>query len=217
MTDVHKSKSKPRELLQVYFFNNPGPYNTSKVIEAVRRRIRLGGIRKILVASESGRLALELRRAFARTTIVCVTYNEGARCKYRKPALMKDELLRHRIAVVDNVAEPLGRELTFRNWWEKSTIRMPGQYADLFWMTLICVGGHGLRTAVQIVFMAVEAGAVSVGEKVVSIAGTGRGADSAIVMKASKFEDAVSENRRKRMKVEEILAIPKYTKWKGYG
>lgn len=84
-------------------------------------------------------------------------------------------------------------------------------------MTLICVGGHGLRTAVQIVFMAVEAGAVSVGEKVVSIAGTGWGADSATVMKTSRFEDAVSENLGKRMKVEEILAMPKCTEWKGYG
>ena len=84
-------------------------------------------------------------------------------------------------------------------------------------MTLICVGGHGLRTAVEVVFMAVEAGLVSVGERVVSIAGTGWGADSAIVMTGSRFEDAVGENRSKRMKVEEILAMPKRTEWKGYG
>lgn len=217
MTHVRKSKGKSPELLQAYFFNKTGPDNTSKVIEAVRRRIRLGGVRKILVASESGRLALELRRTFPRVAIVCITYNEETRRKYRKPGLMKDELLRHEITVVDDVAEPLGRELTFRNWWEKSTIRLPSQYADLFWMTLICVGGHGFRTAVEIVFMAVEAGVVSVGERVVSVAGTGWGADSAIVMKGSRQEDAVGENREKRMKVEEILAMPKCTEWKGYG
>lgn len=217
MTDVQKSKGKSRELVQVYFFNNPGPENTSKVIQAVRRRIRLGGVSKVLVASESGRLALELKRVISRVPIVCVTYNDETRLKYRKPALMKDQLLKHEITVVDSVPEPLGRKLTFRNWWERSTIKLPSKYADLFWMTLICVGGHGLRTAAEIVFMAVEAGVVSVGEKAVSIAGTGWGADSAIVMRASRFEDAVSENRGKRMKIEEILAMPKQTEWRGYG
>jgi hypothetical protein len=84
-------------------------------------------------------------------------------------------------------------------------------------MTLICVGGHGLRTAVEIVFMSVESGVVKVGEKILSIAGTGFGADSAIVMTASKFNDAVGENSGKRMKIEEILAMPKRTVWRGYG
>jgi hypothetical protein len=84
-------------------------------------------------------------------------------------------------------------------------------------MTLICVGGHGLRTAVEIVFMAVEAGAVKVGERVIAVAGTVWGADSAIVMKATRFEDAVGERPQSRMKIEEILAMPKVTEWSGYG
>jgi len=205
------------ELADAYFFNSPGPDNTSKVIEVVGRRVRLGDIDKILVASESGQLALELRRSFARRTIVCVTYNDETRHKYQKPALMKDKLLKQRIVLVDTVPEPLGRELTFRNWWERKTINVPGNVADLFWMSLICVGGHGFRTAVEIVFMAVEAGVVPVGERVVSIAGTGWGADSAIVMRASRLDDAVGADPEKRMKIEEILAMPKRTEWTAYG
>jgi hypothetical protein len=46
--------------------------------------------------------------------------------------------------------------------------------------------------------------------------GTGWGADSAIVMKASRFEDAVGLDPEKRMKIEEILAMPKQTLWVGY-
>jgi len=152
------------ELRQVYFFNSPGPDNTSSVIRAVKRRVRLQDIRKVLVASESGRLALRLRKALPRTPIVCVTYDSETRRKYRKPELMKGQLLQRAIAIVDGVREPLGRELTFRNWWERKTLSLSGQTADLFWMTLINVGGHGLRTAVEIVFMAVEAGVVPVRE-----------------------------------------------------
>ena len=65
--------------------------------------------------------------------------------------------------------------------------------------------------------MAVEAGAVKVGERVIAVAGTAWGADSAIVMKATRFEDAVGERPQSRMKIEEILAMPKVTEWSGYG
>jgi len=200
MANSNRLNEEGPELASAYFFNSPGPDNTSKVIEVVGQRVRLGDIPKILVASESGQLALELRKSFPLATVVCVTYNDETRRKYQKPALMKDQLLMQRIVLVDTVPEPLGRELTFRNWWERRTIKLPGDSADLFWMTLICVGGHGLRTAVEIVFMAVEAGAVPVGERVVSIAGTGWGADSAIVMKASRLDDAVGADPEKRMK-----------------
>jgi len=210
-------RAKTGELARVYLFNRPGAQNTSKVIKAVKRRIHSGGISRVLVASESGRLALGLKKVLGKTTVVCVTCNDEARRKYQKPPLMKDQLFKHGIEIVDDVEEPLTHKLSFRNWWEGKTIDLPGQNADLFWMTLICVGGHGLRTAVEIAFMAVEAGAVSVGERVVSVAGTGWGADSAIVMKTSKFDNAVGKEPGKRMKVEEILAMPKVAEWKGYG
>lgn len=203
--------------MPTYFFDGPGAQNTAKVIQAVQRRLRREDIDKVLVASESGRLALELGKALAPIPVICVTYDPATRRKYQKPELRKAELLRQGLTVVDTIPEPLQQELTFRNWWEKRTIRLPGPSADLLWMTLICVGGHGFRTAVEIVFIAVEAGAVRVGERVVSMAGTGWGADSAIVMKASRFEDAVGEDPEKRMKVEEILAMPKRTRWTGYG
>ena len=65
--------------------------------------------------------------------------------------------------------------------------------------------------------MAMEAGALRVEQKVVSTAGTDRGLDSAIVLRACRFDDAVGRNPDKRLKVEEILAMPKETTWKGYG
>jgi hypothetical protein len=199
------------------FFENPGAENTPKVVQAVRHRLRQKDIRKVLIASESGQLALELGKRFAPVPVVCVTYDPVTRRKYQKPELRKEELQKQGIVVVDTIPEPLTRSLTFRNWWEKKTVDLPGPSADLFWMTLICVGGHGFRTAVEIVFIAVEAGVVRVGERVASIAGTGWGADSAIVMRGSRFEDAVGDDPTKRMKIEEILAMPKRTRWTGYG
>jgi hypothetical protein len=205
------------EQRNVYFFDRPGAGNTPRVIRAVESRVREGGISKVLVASETGRLALEVKRRLPRKTIVCVTFDQETRRTYEKPSLMKKELTAKGIVIVDTVKEPLARKLRLRNWWERKNVDIPGESADLFWMTLICVGGHGLRTAVEIVFMAVEAGAVKVGERVIAVAGTARGADSAIVMRATRFEDAVGEQPLSRMKIEEILAMPKETEWSGYG
>ncbi len=202
----------------VHFFEHPGAENTELVIDAVRRRIAEQDIGKVLVASESGRLALRVREQMPPpVSIVCVTYNRQVRRQYQKPELMIRQLKKARIAVIDTVREPMGHGLMFKNWWERKTIKLPGSHADLLWMTLISVGGHGFRTAVEIVFMAVESGAVGVGERVVSLAGTGWGADSAIVMQGSRFEDAVGDDPKKRFKVEEILAMPKRTAWEGYG
>jgi len=203
--------------VRVFFFDSPGPQNTELVLQAVKDRLRRGDINKVLVASESGRLALEVKDAFPDKTVVCVTYDEQTRLEYNKPQLMRRELDEKGIVVVNNIEEPISRGLTFRNWWIKRTVKMKGEQADLFWMSLICVGGHGFRTAVEIVFMAVEADIVKDGERVVSIAGTVWGADSAIVMKGSRFEDAVGERPEKRLKIEEILAMPRQTKWSGYG
>jgi len=205
------------EQRDVYFFDHPGGDNTPRVIKAVQSRLKENDISKVLVASESGHLALEFKRRLPKQTIVCVTFNKSTRRAYKKLDLEKTELTANRIITVDTVKEPLAHELVFRNWWERKNVPLPGESADLFWMTLICVGGHGLRTAVEIVFMAVEAGVVQVGEKVISVAGTMWGADSAIVVKATRFEDAVGGEPLRRMKVEEILAMPKETEWHGYG
>lgn len=87
--------------------------------------------------------------------------------------------------------------------------------ADLFWMILICVGGHGLRTAIEVIFMALEAGLIKEGKRIIGVAGTGERADSAIVMKATRFENVVGPDLAKRLKVQEILAMPKETTRKG--
>jgi len=41
--------------------------------------------------------------------------------------------------------------------------------------------------------------------------------DTAIVMRSSRFEDAVGVDPKKRMKIYEVPAVPKETTWIGYG
>lgn len=209
----------------VHFFENHGTENTNEVIKAVAKRAEEGDIDAIIVASISGRTAIKLAERLKerglRINSVCVSgppswekYPEYKFPLIREKERKKLNLLG--VQIIDWIEEPF-KAITFRNWWEKKTIEVQQPEADLFWMTLICVGGHGLRTAVEVVFIAAEAGVIRVGEGVIGVAGTGEGADSAIVMKASRFEEAVGPDPAKRLKIEEILAMPKQTTWVGYG
>lgn len=208
----------------VCYFDECGPKNTDAVIEAVVERVQDGDIQAIVVASMSGRTAIKvakrLRDVGLGMKVICVTGPPSwAKYGYKMPLLKpkeREELERLSVAIVDQVEEPF-REITFRNWWEKKSIKVQRPEADLFWMTLICVGGHGFRTAIEVVFMALEAGLIEEGEKVIGIAGTGEGADSAVVMRATRFEDVVGPDPEKRLKVQEILSMPKETTWAGYG
>jgi len=209
----------------VHFFESPGEENTNEVIKAVLGRAKEGDIEAVIVASISGntsvKVAEQLKKSGLNIKVICVSGppSWAKYPEYKFPLIREEERKKMdalRIQVVDWVEEPF-KPITFRNWWEKKTVEMLRPESDLFWMALICVGGHGFRTAVEVVFMSVEAKIVNEGDTVMSIAGTGSGADTAIVMNASKFEDAVGVGPEKRMKIHEILAMPKETAWIGYG
>ena len=61
---------------------------------------------------------------------------------------------------------------------------------------------QGFKVCFEIVFMAADAGLVAGGEKVMAIAGTGRGCDTSLVMQAA------STQHPRRLKVHEILCKP---------
>jgi hypothetical protein len=79
--------------------------------------------------------------------------------------------------------------------------------------TLEAVGGYGLKTAVEGVLVATDSGAVLPFVNVVSVAGTGSGADTAIVAKSTYSACMFSHDPDKRFQILEILAMPKYKEW----
>lgn len=210
----------------VHFFESYGEENTDDVINTVVERLRNGDIKSVVVASCTGKTAIRVTEKLRKSKMKVDVVSVAGPQEYWKRVYPENPLLGDRerkilqklgVRIIDNIMEPLQRPLNFRNWWAKKTIKLDGEKADLFWMTLICVGGHGFRTAIESVFMAVQAQTIKEGEEVLSIAGTETGADSAIVMKATKFENVVGPDPDKRMKIEEILAMPKRTTWIGYG
>jgi hypothetical protein len=78
---------------------------------------------------------------------------------------------------------------------------------------LEAIGGYGLKTAVEGIFVATDSGTVPPYANVISVAGTGSGADTAILAKSTFSACMFSHDPGKRFQILEILAMPKNKKW----
>jgi hypothetical protein len=77
-----------------------------------------------------------------------------------------------------------------------------GTSAPTLMANLLRCFSQGTKVCFEIALMATDAGLLSSGEKVVAIAGTGRGSDTALVMQAA------SSRNLKKMRVHEIICKP---------
>jgi hypothetical protein len=64
--------------------------------------------------------------------------------------------------------------------------------------------GEGMKVACEITLMAADAGLIRTDEPVLAIAGTGRGADTAVVLRAANAQDFFD------LRINEILCKPLY-------
>jgi hypothetical protein len=63
--------------------------------------------------------------------------------------------------------------------------------------------GQGVKVGVEIATMALDSGLVPFGESIIAVGGSGRGADSAIIMKPAHAKDVLNT------RIEEIICKPK--------
>ncbi len=184
--------------IQCRYFKKPGPTNTRAVLEAVSKRAGELAIKNILVATNSGRTAFETREVLGPGhKIIAVTHVTG----FQKPnhqELSKDirkELESKGIAVLtcQHAFGGIGRAI--RN--KLSTF----QVDEIIAFTLRTFG-QGTKVAVELALMATDAGLVRTDEDVISIGGSGKGADTALVLQPANsfhFFD---------LKVKEIICKP---------
>ncbi len=185
---------------EVIFFEKSGASNIQATFEAVRERVKLLEIKKIVLATNSGDTALkavDLLKGLD-VKIIAVTLHAGTWKTYGEPDWEKVR-----------EAENLGvRFLTATHTLMGnigSAIRdkfggLPD--SELIAHTLYCFS-QGMKVAVEIAVMAADANLICPKEEVIAIAGNNQGADTAIVVKpaySTNFFD---------LKIREIIAMPR--------
>jgi hypothetical protein len=181
---------------KIVYFEEPGPANTEITLRLAVERAKARSIKKVVMASTRGETAQLAAKTWAGNgiKIVAVPHQYGfISPQQRFPADLVTELAKQGHAV------HFGTMLFH-------TERLYGMDTPKVMADLLRTFCQGMKVCVEITLMAVDGGKVAPGEQVVVIAGTGRGADTAIVAIAAP------STRLAELHITEIICKPLQTK-----
>jgi hypothetical protein len=163
--------------VQSVYFEEPGPKNTARTLEIAKRRADELAIRTVLVASTRGRTGAQAAQLLEGHDIVVVTHSTGF------PGPNVQELTEeNRLAIEEAGATILTCQHAFGGV-NRAVRRQLGTYqTDEIIAYTLRTFGEGMKVCFEIAVMAADAGLVRVGEPCIAIAGSGRGADTAVVL-----------------------------------
>ena len=177
---------------RIFYFDSKGPINTDKTLEIALDCCKERQIQKVVVASSTGETALKLHAiAPAEAGIIAVTYSAGSRFSEEVQQFLenRDEIMSKGITIVRGMHALSATEKAFQNQYKTSMMPL-NIVADS--LRMFC---HGVKVCVEIAIMAAEAGHISPDQEVVAVAGSHRGADTAVVLKpayaANMFETRI--------------------------
>ncbi len=164
-------------------FTRTGPSNTGRTLELARARAEALGIRRVLVATTSGATGLQAARALQGLEVIVVTHSTG----FLKPDTQEltDE---NRVAIEAAGASILTCQHALGGVG-RAVRKKLGTYEleeiIAFALRTFC---EGIKVAAEMALMAADAGLVRTDEPVIAIAGSGRGADTAAILKPANAQ-----------------------------
>lgn len=180
-----------------------GEHNTHQVIEISLQACKERNIFHMVAASTTGKSALELvkkmeeENLLKKVNLVIVTHNAG----FKEPGILEfDRNIRKKltemgVSVLTCTMPTRSLNRAIKNKVGFSDVEIVAHSLRVF--------GEGVKVCLEISAMACDAGLIPP-EDVIAIAGTSKGYDTAIIVKAE------SSNRFFDMKVREILCKPYY-------
>ena len=186
---------------KILYFAKEGPTNTDETLRIALERANELGIKDIVVATAYGDTALKASRIFdpEKFNLVAVTLSEGF-MKAEKIEIVDDALTKMKEA---NIKVLTGTHSLGQNVNSAFTDKFGGKSFDGVVRETLYRFCQGMKVCVEIVLMATDAGLISIDREVIAIAGTDRGADTAIVVKPSYPRTFLD------FKIFEIIAKPR--------
>lgn len=182
---------------KITYFEKPGKQNTDAVMEIVKKRAQELGINTVVVASYRGYTADKAVRALDGLKIIIVAgFLEPTTKNLSETFTQGDEkLIRSKATVLVATHLFSGVSRAVRKKFSSSS---PG---EIIAQALRMVG-VGIKVGIECTVMAADAALVSTDKDIIAIAGTGSGADTAIVVRPVNSQDLFD------LKVKEILCKP---------
>jgi hypothetical protein len=159
-------------------FAQPGPSNTSRTLELARARARALGIGKVLVASTSGSTGLRAARELQDLEVIVVTHSTG----FRAPDA-QELTVENRLAIEAAGAIILTCQHAFGGVGRAVRNKLDTYQTEEIIAYVLRTFSEGIKVVAEMCLMAADAGLVRTDKPVIAIAGTGRGADTAAILK----------------------------------
>ncbi len=184
--------------VKAVFFDQPGKDNTETVFKLVQERINDLGIKTVVVASTGGDMAVKAVNALKGVKIIAVAHSTGfASANTQQFTEANQKIVESKGGVVF-IGTHLFTGLSQAMRKKFSTYII----GDIIANTLR-VFGQGMKVVCEVSVMAADAGLVRTDEDIIVIAGTSRGADTAVVIRPVNSQDFFD------LKVKEILCKPR--------
>ena len=185
-----------------YFDKPGGDDNTDRTLALAKARADELGIRTVVVASTVGKTAVKAVDVFKGFKVIVVTHVAG----FREPNTQEftDEnrkIVEEKGGILLTTAHAFGNLHRALNRGDGPPAPQP-VIGDVAAMTLRTFG-QGTKVCLEIAAMAADAGLVRTDEEIVSIGGTGRGADTAYVLQPENV------HRFFNLKVKELICKPR--------
>jgi hypothetical protein len=177
---------------KIVYFEERKPENTDVTFRLVQEKLKTTGIKKLVIASTTGATARKAMDFFKDSSVrlIVVPHQFDFRRKVNPFPL---ELIR---SMRDS-----GHEVHFGTMLFHTSGLYESNVPIVMGNLLRCFS-QGVKVCFEIVLMVTDAGHAASGEKLIAIAGTARGSDTALVMQAA------SSQHLKRLHVHEIICKP---------
>lgn len=182
----------------VTYFTEGGKQNTDVLLKLVKDYVEKKGIRDIVVASTTGETGVKVSEIFKEYNVVIVTHHFG----FREPGEIelteehRREILANGAKIFTGVHALSSVERAIRK--DFGTIQTLELIANVLRLM-----GEGTKVCVEIALMSADAGLIPVDRDVITIAGTGRGADTALRVRPA------NTRRFFDLKIREVIAKPR--------
>ena len=175
--------------------------NTEQTLQLAVKRAKKLKIKNIVIASSSGATAEKLLKQSKNLNIVCITHHAGftspGKCEMSKKTRTFLEKQGVKIYTGTHFFGGAGRAVR---------MKFGGLEVDELVANTLRIFGQGIKVAIEITIMALDAGLIPYNQEVIAIGGTGKGADTAIVCRPEHSKNFFDFDTR------EIICKPRHRK-----
>jgi len=184
--------------IKTVYFEKTGKENTEATLSIAKKRAEELGIKTIVVASTVGDTAVRALEVFKGYRVIVVTHVTGL----RQPDVQEfteenKKIVEAKGGIIVTTTHALGG-LSKAMRKKYNTFVLGEVIADV-----LRIFGQGIKVVCEMAAMAADGGLVRTDEDIIAVAGSGRGADTAVVITPANTHDFFD------LKVREILCKPR--------